>query len=76
MKSVALVIFIGLLACPAAPSFAQVVKPGIFPPPCTVRACLSRPRGALARPPGASAVQKIACPQGTCKVMPAIPGSP
>jgi hypothetical protein len=84
MKSITVVIFIGVLACQAAPSFGQVIKPSLFPPPCTVRACLSRPRGAIARAPGASAVQKIACPQGTlynprkgtCKVMPAISGTP
>jgi hypothetical protein len=84
MKSVAVIIATGFLVLNATPSFGQVIIPNLQPPPCSGHNCLFHPRGAKTVPPGASAVQKIACPQGTvynprrgtCKVMPTIAGAP
>ena len=70
--------FLASIAAPAsAPAFGQVISHNLPTPPCTIRTCVSHPRGATLKPPGPSSVQKIACPpgtvynpsRGTCKVM-------
>ena len=76
MKTLLTIAVMATLA--AAPCFAQVVAPHEFPPPCSSDHCLTQQRGAITTPPGASPVQKIACPKGTvynpnkgtCKVLP------
>jgi hypothetical protein len=74
---------ISIVVAATAPAQAQVVTPSIYPPPCTGTHCLNAPRGAKTFTGGPATAER-GCPagtvfnprRGTCKVMPATPGTP
>jgi hypothetical protein len=69
---------IGIVMLISAPTFGQIIKPTLTPPPCSGQGCRVQKRGEVTPNPRK---QGTTCPpgtvydgyKGTCRVMPANP---